>query len=109
MKKCRMIIRKDGVLEWLEPPPFQIPVINKRRERFSIIEPLDPTLRLAFKLLRQLFGEDGKIAAWTRGWLCIWHGRILLGPHKGEEFISPFRQAVLDWEKSVWFSPRCDL
>jgi hypothetical protein len=107
--KHRLIIRKDSTIEWLNPPPFPIPIERQKRQRFSEIIPLDPIKCIAFRILRKLFGEDGKVAAWTRGWRTIWIGRILIGCRRGEEFISPFRQAVLDWEREVWFSPRCDL
>jgi hypothetical protein len=101
--KHRLIIRRDGALEWLNPPPFPIPIEGQKRERYSEILPLDPWQRLVFVALRKLFGEDGKVAAWTRTWLCVWIGRILLGPHKGEEFISPFRAAIVQWEQEKFF------
>ena len=109
MKKWNMIIKKDGTLEWLAPPPFKILITNQRRQRYSEVVPLDPVKRCAFRLLRFLFGESGKVAAWTRTWLCVWRGVILLGPHKGEEFISPFRQAIIDWEHEKFFTPKCNL
>jgi hypothetical protein len=97
------------MIEWLAPPPFKVPMKKQTRQRFSVIEPTDPILRLWFKFLRWTFGEDGRVAAWTRRWLCIWTGRILLGTHRGEEFTSPFRQAVLDWEKEKFCEPKFNL
>jgi hypothetical protein len=104
-----LIIRRDGRIEFLAPPPFPLKLDRVKRERFSEIVPLDPVKRVAFRVLRKLFGERGKVAAWTRRWLCIWTGHILIGPHRGEEFISPFRQAVLDWEKEKFCEPRFNL
>jgi hypothetical protein len=109
MKHTVLINKRTGMIEWLAPPPFKVHVRKQTRQRFSEILPTDPTLRILFRCLRKLFGEEGKVAAWTRRWLCIWTGRILLGSHRGEEFTSPFRAAVIQWEKERWFSPRCDL
>ena len=40
--------------------------------RASHIEPLDPTLFLAFRLIRWVFGDESKMADWTRTWKCLW-------------------------------------
>lgn len=109
MKHTIIISKKDGSLQWLGDPPFNLPVTEVTRRRYSEIVPLDPLLCLWFRILRRLFGEKGRVAAWTRRWLCVWRGVILLGPHKGSEFISPFRQAILDWEHGVFNSPKFPL
>jgi hypothetical protein len=104
-----LINKRTGMIEWLAPPPFKVPVKHQTKQRFSEIVPTDPIRCFAFRLLRFTFGEEGKVAAFTRRWLCIWTGRILIGPHRGEEMTSPFRQAVLDWEKEKFCEPRFPL
>lgn len=102
MKRTVIRIRKDATLEWLNPPPFAVPVVRRSKRRFSTIEPLDPTLRFFFKLLRLLFGETGKVSDWTRTWRVMWLARIKLGRWRGSEFVSPFRAACVEWEHERW-------
>ena len=49
--------------------------------RASHIEPMNFPLRLVFHLLRTIYGEEGKIAEWTRSWDCFW--RVNLSPVGG--------------------------
>lgn len=102
VKRTTLRIKKDGTIEWLVPPPFPVPVVNQTKQRFSEIVPTDPLRCLAFRILRKLFGETGRVSDWTRSWRCLWTGRILTGRWRGSEFISPFRAAVLEWEHSKW-------
>jgi hypothetical protein len=41
-------------------------------QRYSAVEPSAPGLRLAFRLLRALFGDTGRVPNWTRNWPCLW-------------------------------------
>jgi len=43
-----------------------------RDQRAGYVWPLSPSLRTAFRLLRKVFGGRGRIAAWTRTWVCAW-------------------------------------
>jgi hypothetical protein len=47
------------------------------RKRVSHIYPQNLILRTIFKTLRKLFGDNGKIADWTRNWKCKWQVEIL--------------------------------
>lgn len=109
MKRTIIISKKDGSLQWLNPPPFNLPVTDVTRQRYSEIVPLDPLLCLWFRILRWTFGEDGKVSDWTRAWRVMWQAKILVGPHRGSEFITPFRQAALDWEKEKFSEPKFNL
>lgn len=102
MKHTIIISKKDGSLQWLNPPPFKLPVTEVTRQRFSEILPTDPVRRCAFRILRKLFGEEGKVAAWTRKWRCLWTAKILLGRWRGSEFVTPFRAAAVEWEHERW-------
>jgi len=109
MKHTVQINKRTGMIEWLSPPPFRVPITTQKRQRFSTIEPLDPLLRLLFKALRFCFGEQGKVSDWTRAWRVTWIAKVLIGRNRGAEFISPFRQACLDWEKEKFSEPRFPL
>ena len=99
MKRTILISKKDGSLQWLTPPPFPVPVLSQTTERFSEITPVNPIKRATFKLLRRMFGEQGKVADWTRRWLCLWECRILLGKHRGEAMRHELRPLLIEWEQ----------
>lgn len=40
--------------------------------RASHVVPACRPARWAFRLLRTVFGESGRVAAWTRSWRCRW-------------------------------------
>jgi hypothetical protein len=89
--------------------------------RASHVEPVNLFLRVAFHFLR-LFGNKNQIAAWTRGWPCLW--RINTKPVGGpvltwndidicpwSRVIATFRnrQAAIDAEVQFlnrWFAER---
>ena len=102
MKKCTVILRKDGTIEWLHPPPFPLAVRQVSRQRFSEILPVNPVKRAAFRVLRRLFGETGRVAAWTRSWAVLWRAEILIGPRRGATRTSGIRAVLLDWEENQW-------
>src|ERR1700761_632029 len=66
--------------------------------RASHVEPVSPMLRAVFHTLRYMFGEKGKIAAFTRLWPCLW--RINLSPVSGPILPDTYRnrQAAIDAE-----------
>lgn len=77
--------------------------LGARTERISHVEPVNPTLRVLFYLVRRLFGEDGRSGRWLRTWKCRW--RVNFGPIGGriferDEAGKPFanRQAAIDFE-----------
>ena len=41
-------------------------------QRAGYVWPLNFALRTAFRLLRKMFGNRGKVADWTRTWHCRW-------------------------------------
>jgi len=105
MTKHTIKIRKDGVIEWLAPSPIPFPILSQSKIRYSEIIPRNPVKRALFRLLRLCFGETGRVSEWTRGWRCVWHAEILLGPHKGETMESGLRGVLLEFERERWFKP----
>lgn len=64
--------------------------------RASHILPVHPIKRLAFKTLRSLFGERGRVAAYTRSWVGPWESIII---NTNKRFSHPSRRVCLDWER----------
>lgn len=101
--KHQIRIRKDGMIEFLTPPPF--PVEIKHQERWSEITPTNPFLFVLFRLLRWLFGEHGKVGAFTRRWSCEWRMTVL---STGYTETSRNRQYLIDKEHELFFKPKGD-
>lgn len=107
--KHQIRIRADGYLEWLSPPPMPLKLEKQTRVRYSEITPLNPWLCIAFRTLRFLFGEKGRVSDWTRSWKVVWLAHILMGEHKDEAQVSQYRDALITWEHSKFFQPRIDI
>ena len=94
-----VVVGPDGCLRTLggdNLPLEGLGVVHKRRA--SHILPLNNPKRAVFRLLRRVFGEKGRVAAWTRTWRGPWEAHILA---TGERFVSWNRQSCLDWEHST--------
>ena len=85
----------DGTARTIDTIPF--PIGKESRIRVSKILPVNPAKRMAFILLRRVFGEDGIMAAWTRKWHGPWEATIL---ETKETFNHPQRQECLEWERN---------
>ena len=88
-----------GDLTFLNDPAFHGLVAQGQASirRASHIEPVGRPERWAFHFLRKLFGETGRVAAWTRNWKCPW--RVNLAPSDGP-VLGPFlsRPTAIDAE-----------
>jgi hypothetical protein len=67
------------------------------RKRASHVWPVHPAKRVAFRILRALFGERGHIAAWCRSWRGPWEVRFANNPGK-VVFTHPSRRVCIGWE-----------
>jgi hypothetical protein len=67
-------------------------------KRASHILPWHPVLRVLFIVIRAMFGEYGKMAAFTRTWPCYWQVDLspVGGPIVPVEWAS--RQSAIDFE-----------
>jgi hypothetical protein len=99
-----MKIKSNGDLEFFPVPPPGLVVTELKSQRYSEIVPEPMVQRLAFRILRQLFGDEGRVASWTRTWHCLWECRILRGPATGACKRNFSRPALLDWEHRVWLT-----
>lgn len=100
--KYQAKIKRDGTLEFLGAPPPGLVLPGARRTRFSEIIPVNPIKRAAFRILRWMFGEDGRVSGWTRRWRCRWEAVILIGPARGRRCQCEHRDVLVFWEQQVW-------
>lgn len=91
-----MFIRVDGQIETIGDPPLEMEQIGDCwRQRASSIVPVHLGKRIAFLLLRVIFGERGITAEWTRQW----HGPWLCELYAtGETYVHQSRRCCLAWE-----------
>lgn len=80
------------------------------RKRASYILPCNKLLRLAFKVIRWVCGDDRRfqlLVRWTRNWKCSWY--VDLSPSGGSKRIGPFtyRQQAISYEYD-WLSAHID-
>lgn len=90
MKEYPFNFRQDGSWDCIHDPELSEAIAGLgpgRRTRASHVLPLEPTKQLAFRLLRRAFGDEGRVAAWTRDWKGPWivdmapSGGPVLGPY----------------------------
>lgn len=100
-------LKPDGTVESIGNPlglPF---ARGARKRRLSTITPwLAPIKGPAFRILRLVFGDDGRVAAWTRTWRGPWIVRILA---TGEWTVREKRADCIDWEIEQLSGPKFDL
>src|SRR5689334_22633966 len=97
MKNHVLFVRSDEVITIGDMPSdiCKDGVIVRRRA--SHIYPELLLHYAAFWLLRALFGENGRVAAWTRTWRCNWVGVINA---TGQTMRHRSRRIIVDWEHS---------
>ncbi len=97
----------DGTLEFLgDTLPIDIPITVLKTRRVSHILPMNKPKRAAFRILRKVFGERGKVAAWTRTWSGPWQAIIIA---TGETYASDSRQNCIEWELETLNGAKFDL
>ncbi len=93
--KRTIILKHNGEIKFVGSPPFDLPLKNIRKKRVSTITPMFTPKAQAFWLLRKIFGEDGRVAAWTRRWRGPWRVRILA---TGDWSVFDLRDDAVRWE-----------
>ncbi len=89
-------INPDGSVEFLgDTCPVDLPLIHPMRRRVSRIEPQPFWRRVAFKSLRLVAGETGRVAAFIRTWSGPWTARILA---TGQTQTFNARAEAIAWE-----------
>jgi len=75
---------KDEMPEIITKSDLKVETIETKR--VSHIYPKKFFQRIVFKVLRKIFGDNGKVAEWTRNWKCEWIVYIpsvgYFGPYK---------------------------
>lgn len=103
--KYQAKIKRDGTLEFLGAPPPRLALPGATKQRFSEIVPVHPVLLVAFRVLRWMFGEEGRVSDWTRTWKCWWEATILIGPVRGRkarQWGKHGRAHLIEWEQRQW-------
>ncbi len=103
MKTELINVAEDGSIEWIgDKCPLDLPLGKIRRRRVSTIRPAHNGKRMVFQILRTVFGEQGRVAAFTRRWNGPWIATIL---STGETAVFENRQAAIDWELEILRGP----
>lgn len=90
-----LVIKPNGDLQWIGELPIDIPFKTIRRRRVSTIQPVNRLKRFAFLLARRCFGEQGRVAAFTRRWSGPWRC-VILATGQTETF--QHRADAIRWE-----------
>lgn len=69
-------IGSNGKVTYIDPRAADLIAGPRTQRRASHVVPARQGLRVAFRLLRWIFGEDGRVARWTRTWGCWWAVQI---------------------------------
>lgn len=73
MRKKRITIKNGEVLGFADEVSFKgLDVQQYSKKRVSRIVPTNGLLMIAFYIIRALWSNESKIAAWTRTWPCQW-------------------------------------
>lgn len=92
----KIAIKPDGTVQYVDKAADQIVTGRRTRRRASHVLPVGLVRRLTFQLLRSVFSETGRVAAWTRRWRCPWTVSVVDGPQR----VGPFtrRSEAIEWE-----------
>lgn len=100
-------ITEDGDTRCLVSPDTQVFLSEESViRRASNVLPVSIPLRVAFRVLRTLFGEYGRAADYTRHWHCMW--QIDLAPIGGPVLPDHYRNrtdaidAEVNWLQRYW-------
>jgi hypothetical protein len=78
----KIVIDPNGEMRTIATPEAEsLGLGSGKRRRASYIEPANRPLRWLFRRLRRMFGDYGRVAAFTRSWPCEW--RVDLTPSAG--------------------------
>lgn len=89
---------EDGLCTGLKTealPLHDLGSVSQRR--VSHIWPVHPVKRLAFRFIRALAGERGRIAEWCRHWRGPWQVRFAASPNI-VAFTHASRRVCIEWE-----------
>ena len=98
MEKRTLTFHRNGTLSALQHPRLDLaPLGAVSTCRVSLVRPLPRGRRLFFALLRRLFGDQGRVAAWTRRWPGPWEATIIA---TRQTHAHPSRAACIAWEEN---------
>lgn len=94
-KNMNIVLLPDGTIQTIGNPPFNLPTRTVSKRRVSTITPMFVPKKFFFQWLRKLFGEDRRVAEFTRRWSGPWIVRILA---TGEWSVFFKRADCVEWE-----------
>jgi hypothetical protein len=96
--QTKLYIEPDGTIRAVANDALPLDGIGTlTQRRASHVWPCRPATRFAFRVLRSLFGERGRIAEWCRRWHGPWEVRFADDPHR-VVFSHPSRRVCIAWE-----------
>jgi hypothetical protein len=91
-------INPDGSVHMVANDDFPLEAVGiAEKRRASHVVPAHPVKRLAFRVIRFVVGERGRIAAWCRSWYGPWQVRFADNPHV-VVFTAQSRRVCIQWE-----------
>lgn len=100
LEEFKLVVNDKGELSFIQSAEisFLQDLGKSSVRRASHVEPDSYLLRVFFHYLRRKFGENGRVADWTRNWKCLW--RVNMKPSNGpilsERWVN--RQSALNAE-----------
>lgn len=92
-------ILPTGEVQFLgDTPPVDLPLGPSVRLRVSTIRPVRFLKRMAFVFFRTVFGETGRVAAFTRTWSGPWRA-VILATRQSAVFEK--RAEAIRWEEQT--------
>lgn len=94
----KLYFNQNGTASAVNDSSFDFTVIGQPEiKRASHVWPVHPVKRLAFRVLRSLFGERGRTAEWCRRWRGPWEVRFADSP-RVVAFTHKSRRVCIAWE-----------
>lgn len=84
-----IFVRPDGSVNHICVDGFSTAFLGEQVvRRASYVEPVNPTLRFWFHVIRRIVPDRSFIAAWTRRWKCQWQANLYIS---GGPIFGPFK------------------
>jgi hypothetical protein len=99
MKATALYIAPDGTVSAVADETAQdiaATLGDPVKTRASHVLPVHPGKQFAFVLLRSMFGDAGRIAAWCRSWRGPW--QVFWKGDRKPSFQHPSRRVCIQWE-----------
>lgn len=79
-ERLTIVIGEDGIVTCIDSAASRVVMESlgvTTTRRASHVEPDNEVLRWVFHFIRERVADDSALAAWTRGWRCLWRIRLV--------------------------------